>query len=549
MNIQGTFCTIHHTVANIGATLFRLLPQCGSLTMYTHRLDAVMPELPNILFITLDQWRADALSDALAPSLMALASEATSTVFERHYCQAFPCGPARASLMTGLYAEQHDIRHNDAVLDARHQTLFQLLRTAGYNPTLFGYTDVGDPVGPDADPSRAACNGLSVDTPLNEDAALWIQHLKKAAYDLPVDPRANITSSGIPEHRDEILNARRFDQPTLFDDAHSEAAFLTDRFLQWLPRANAVPFCAHLSYISPHPPFAVAAPFNDMFAARDVAAPCRGSSPAIEAAQHPFMHALLERVTAGKFAPGLQGLSKAQSLETTLQVKAVYAGQVRQVDAHIGRLFDTLRERGQWDNTVVIVTADHGEQLFDHYLLGKTAYFDESAHIPLIVRLPALYTGNSHAMQGRRVSAFTESIDLVPTLLSLANIALPSACQGRSLLPWCSGETPAIWRDEVHWQFDFAHVANGRLSDSLGLTPANSRLDVVRTKRLKYVHFEGMPPVLFDLLNDPHELRNMANELADEVANEVANEVADADRKRSLLLEGRARWQTWRDDV
>jgi len=62
---------------------------------------------------------------------------------------------------------------------------------------------------------------------------------------------------------------------------------------------------------------------------------------------------------------------------------------------------------------------------------------------------------------------------------------------------------------------------------------------------LKYVHFEGMPPVLFDLLNDPHELRNMANEAADE----VANEVADADRKRSLLLEGRARWQTWRDDV
>jgi len=524
-----------------------------------------MPSRPNILLITLDQWRAAALGEH-TPALTALAEHAT--VFTRHYCQAFPCGPARASLMTGLYAEQHRIRRNDAVLGAQHATLFQVLRVAGYDPTLFGYTDVSD--APDADGRSASntvpqaddpdlqCNGLNVNTPLNEDAALWIAHLRAQGYAIPADIR----------HRDEIFALRRFDEPALFDAAHSEAAFLTDRFLQWLPTNNGdandkEPFCAHISYISPHPPFAAPAPFDKQYLPSESTDPCRGESPDIEAAQHPFMRELLRHVDARKFAPGLQGLAQAQSLDTIQRVKAVYAGQVSQVDAQLGRLFDALRKRDQWDNTVVVVTADHGEQLFDHWLLGKTGYFDQSAHIPLIIRLPhavdLAHTGDKDhgnvPARGRRVNAFTESIDIFPTLLALANLPthVPSHIpgqipphvpptnatapayegEGRDLLPWCRGETPALWRDEVHWQFDFAQVANGRLSKALGITPALSRLDVVRTDRLKYVHFAGMSPVFFDLLADPFERINRAQDVA----------------AKALLAEGHARWETWLDQL
>jgi len=536
-----------------------------------------MPSRPNILLITLDQWRADALGE-YTPTLSALAQEAT--VFTRHYSQAFPCGPARASLMTGLYAEQHRVRRNDAVLAARHATIFQILRGGGYDPTLFGYTDVSDEsdeldarhdkgrcatsTGPQAGRPAVQCNGLNVNTSLNEDAALWIAHLRAKGYVIPAHIR----------HRDEIFALRRFDEPALFAAEHSEAAFLTDRFLQWLPTKeggshHGEPFCAHISYISPHPPFATPAPFDKQHLPSERHAPCRGDSPDIEAAQHPFTHDLLLHVNARKFAPGLQGLAQAQSLDTIQRIKAVYAGQVSQVDAQLGRLFDALRTRGQWDTTVIIVTADHGEQLFDHWLLGKTGYFDQSAHIPLLIRLPqaaglAPSEHKDHAKRparGRRVNAFTESIDIFPTLIALAHPPADGAphgaphvpahkCDpitshvgtinrtapayegaGRDLLPWCMGETPALWRDEVHWQFDFSQVANGRLSKGLALTPALSTLDVVRTDRLKYVHFAGMPPVLFDLQSDPFERINRAPDAA----------------MKALLAEGHTRWETWRD--
>jgi len=515
-----------------------------------------MSSRPNILLITLDQWRAEALGNG-TPALSALAQDAT--VFERHYCQAFPCGPARASLMTGRYAEQHGVRHNDAVLDPQFATLFQLLRSAGYDPTLFGYTDVSDAPDPSASSNASTTNGLNVDTPLNEDAALWITYLRSLGYAIPADIR----------HRDDIFKLRRFDAPALFDAAHSEAAFLTDRFMKWLPSNDADPFCAHLSFIAPHPPFATSAPFDKMHPPGESSVPCRGDSPEIEAVQHPFMQGLLRYVNARRFAPGLQGLTQAQSLETIQRVKAVYAGQVSEVDAQLGRLFDGLRTRGQWENTVVVITADHGEQLFDHWLLGKTGYFDQSAHIPLIIRLPQYAHAElaqkqlpgSVAARGRRVHAFTESIDIFPTLLAVAGVAIdppadiatpipshtpspisapvrPAVTQahayegeGRDLLPWCRGETPALWRDEVHWQFNFAQVGNGRLSKGLGLTPALSTLDVVRTDRLKYVHFDGMPPVLFDLAADPFERINVAQDPA----------------AKALLAEGHARWKSWQD--
>ena len=79
-----------------------------------------------------------------------------------------------------------------------------------------------------------------------------------------------------------------------------------------------------------------------------------------------------------------------------------------------------LKAAGRWDSTVVVFTGDHGEQLFDHWLLGKTGYFDASAHVPLIVRDPR---PASDPGRGRVVEAFTESIDVMPTLLALAGRA------------------------------------------------------------------------------------------------------------------------------
>ena len=126
------------------------------------------------------------------------------------------------------------------------------------------------------------------------------------------------------------------------------------------------------------------------------------------------------------------------------------------VDEQIGRVFSALASRpAVAANTVIIFTSDHGEQLFDHWMLGKSGYFDQSAHIPLIIRDPrAASTGG----RGKTVSEFTESIDIMPTLLELVGLSPPRNCDGKSLLPFCAGKRPAHWRDEVHWSFDFRDI-------------------------------------------------------------------------------------------
>ncbi len=465
---------------------------------------------PNILLVTVDQWRGDLLGTAghpfaRTPTLDALAREGTR--FARHTCQAYPCGPARAGLVTGLYAHKHRAITNGTPLDARHPTLFTELRRAGYLPTLFGYTDTApDPRGrserdPDLADYEGVCAGLAVDTLLVERATPWLAHLRGRGVAIP-DPDAG---------REGVFARRGFGEAAVFAAEDSETAFLADRFLAWLGVAGAKPFCAHLSFVAPHPPFAAADPWHRLVDPASVSMPVRGTAPAVERAQHPLVGALLDAATLRSFAPGLDGPPEAADEATIRTVRATYAGLAAEVDHHLGRVVAALREDGRWDRTVVVFTADHGEQLFDHWMLGKAGYFDQSAHVPLILRDPR---PASDGGRGRTVEHFTESIDLLPTLLALAGLSAPRNCDGQSLLPWLAGDTPPGWRDEAHWSFDFRDVRTRRMERALGLPSTWCNLQVVRTDRLKYVHFAGLPPVLFDLREDPHELINRAGDPA-----------------------------------
>ena len=327
--------------------------------------------------------------------------------------------------------------------------------------------------------------------------------------------------------RDGIFRQRGFAEPTVFAAEDSETAFLTDRFLAWLGVAGEAPFCAHLSFIAPHPPFAAAAPYGDLIDPDAVSMPVRGASPAVEAAQHPLAAALVGLMETRHFAPGLSGLAHRQDEATVRKVRAIYAGLAHEVDHHLGRVFAALRASARWDDTVVVFTADHGEQLFDHWMLGKTGYYDQSAHIPLIIRDPR---PGADPGRGRSVARFTESIDLLPTLLALAGLDPPVNCDGHSLLAFCTGAAPEGWRDEAHWGFDFRDIRTRRFEKLFGLPSDWCNLQVVRTERLKYVHFAGQPPVLFDLREDPDELVNRAEDPA----------------ARGLRLEGLDRMMTWR---
>ncbi|OLP54364.1 hypothetical protein BJF92_19175 [Rhizobium rhizosphaerae] len=459
----------------------------------------------DVLLITADQWRGAVLPGepnpdfpVPTPNLDRLAAEGVR--FARHFCQAYPCGPARAGLITGLYAHKHRVVQNGTPLDARHPTLFTEARRAGYRPTLFGYTDtMADPRGrPAQDPAlgdyEGVAPGLDIGLFLGEHAGPWLAHLKRKGYSVP-DPARG---------RDGIFSACRFGEPAVFAAEDSETAFLTDRFIDFVSVHEDRPFFAHLSFIAPHPPFTAAAPFADLIDPDTLAAPI----PMAESV-HPLVEVYRKAVGIEHFVPGLSGRVAEADPRTIAKVRAVYAGMMAEVDHHIGRIVEALKAAGRYERTLIVFTGDHGEQLFDHGLMGKLAFYDGSAHIPLILRHPHLVGG-----RGKTVSAFTQSIDILPTVLDAIGLSRPDNVDGESLLPFCRGEMPANWRDAAFWSTDFRDLASRRLERHFGLPSERCGLQVVRTARFKYVHFAGLAPVLFDLADDPLEQVNRIDDPA-----------------------------------
>jgi arylsulfatase A-like enzyme len=479
----------------------------------------------NVLFITADQWRADLQERAATlgrplDNLAALAREGTS--FLAHYGQAQPCGPSRASLYTGLYAHKHRSVFNGAPLDKRHATLFQQARAVGYRPVLFGFTDTTlDPRGQfPADPDHGnfenVAPGLAVETLLTGRAIPWLAALK--AKNIPV-PRPELGRAG-------ILGQGALGDPPVFTPEEGETAFLTDRFLRWLSVPEHRPWFAHLSCIAPHPPFVAQSRFRpDPRDALEVLA--ARSAPSGESAPHPLVAALRATQTTRKSIPGLDVPVHALTPEQRAMVEACYIGLAAEVDHHLGRVFSALKVAGEWDNTMIVFTSDHGEQMFEHDLLDKNSFYDGSARVPLILRHPH---PDFDAGRGARIPRFSEAVDLMPTLLEALGAPVPANVDGHSLLPWCAGKTIPDWRDEVHWHCDFRALRPWFASQGTGLPETGCSLHVIRTAGLKYVHFPYLPPALFDLRADPGERENIAARPA----------------AVPLLNEGMARMLDWR---
>jgi arylsulfatase A-like enzyme len=118
------------------------------------------------------------------------------------------------------------------------------------------------------------------------------------------------------------------------------------------------------------------------------------------------------------------------------------------------------------------------------------------------------------AVYGRRIDAFTEAVDIMPTVLDFLGLPTPPQLDGRSLAPFLAGETPSDWRCEVHWEYDFRDLRELGPETALGLDSEQCSLAVIRDERYKYVHFAGLPPLFFDLAADPDELDDRASDPA-----------------------------------
>jgi arylsulfatase A-like enzyme len=467
----------------------------------------------NILFITADQWRGECLSllahpVVKTPSLDALAAE--GVLFRRHFAQCAPCGPSRASIYTGMYLQNHRSVDNGTPLDARHTNVALEFRKRGYETVLVGYTDTSpDPrqLSPD-DPALKTYEGILpgfqhvLAMPSETFPQPWARWLAARGFSLPDDLRDLYYGQvkAFPGADERGVSYA----PAIYPPELSDTAFAVDLAMNYVRIPGSRPWFLHLSILAPHPPHVAPEPFNRMYHPDDVPPLQRAASLEEEAGQHPFLGHFLDQNLRGSW-----GEHRYPRDEMTMrQLRATYYGQITHVDECIGKLIDLLKETGQYDETIIVFGSDHGDQMGDHYLLGKGAYFDQSAYIPLIIRVP----GDSK--HGRVVESFTENVDILPTLLDLVGSETPLQCDGRSLVPFLNGDTPADWRTAAHWEVDFRDVEHGLPEKQLGIGFEECCYNVIRDERYKYVHFAVLPPLLFDLEKDPAELNNLARDPA-----------------------------------
>ncbi len=431
--------------------------------------------VPNVLFITLDQFRADSLSCAghpvvKTPNLDRVA--AAGVRLANHYSQAAPCAPGRAALYTGTYQMNNRVVANGTPLDNRFDNIARMARRSGYEPTLFGYTDqsvdpreVVDPDDPRLGTYEGILPGFSSGLDLTGNQDPWLEWLNGLGYAIPDAIAAWISEDARPSE-------------------HSESAFLTNAVLDWIPRQTS-PWFAHLSYLRPHPPYVAAGQYATMYEPDDC-------PPAVASAD--VRHRLHDRLLDhGEFAAGKRRRSVAE-------IRAQYYGMISEVDAQLGRIVDHLQANDSWNDTIIMVTSDHGEQLGDQGLVGKAGFFESSYHVLGIVRDPRFV----HA-HGRVVDEFTENVDFFPTLCESLGVEVPIQCDGLPLTPFLRGEAPPVWRIAAFYEWDWrdAFLRGPKRDWPWDQRLERQHLTVRRSHTHAYVQFGDGSYLCFALQVDP----------------------------------------------
>ncbi|HUJ02754.1 MAG TPA: sulfatase-like hydrolase/transferase, partial [Rhizomicrobium sp.] len=278
--------------------------------------------------------------------------------------------------------------------------------------------------------------------------------------------------------------------PAIVAEEHSETAYMTNRAMDFMREAGDSPWCLHLSYIKPHWPYMAPAPYHDMYGADDVIAANRNKSEKRD--PHPVFGAYMDHIEGRTF-------SREKVRQTVIPA---YMGLIRQIDDHLKRLFAFMNKQKLLDNTLIVFTSDHGDFLGDHWLGEKELFFDAAARIPLIVADPDPAADKT---RGKKCADLVEAIDLLPTFIEAYGGIVPGhILEGRSLLTYIrGGKSPG--REAAVSELDYCFRP---AREKLRVAPDKARAWMVRSRRWKYIRYEGFAPQLYDLENDPMELED-----------------------------------------
>jgi len=422
---------------------------------------------PNIVFVLIDDLRWDDLGSTghpfvQTPNIDRIAKEGAN--FQNVFVTTPICSPSRGSILTGQYAQTHGIIDNTERGEQSHRlkTFPQELQKAGYKTAYVGKWHMGNDAAPRPGFDRWFCligQGSTFDSVVNNDGT-------------EVQSRGYVT---------DVIN---------------------EKALEFVRQSNSQPFFLYLSHKALHP---------ETVQRADGSLTDPALSNYIPAPRHETLYEgeeITRRPSAGvapRNKPALQ-----QEIEgvpplgpDTGSSDTVILNRLRMlasVEEGIGQLLEALEESGELDNTLFVVTSDHGYFYGEHGLsVERRLAYEESIRIPLLMRYPPLIEA------GTTPDAMVMTIDFAPTFVDIVGGSPPSQYQGRSIVPLLKGEAPDDWRNSFLVEY---------FSDTVFPRMNKMAYKAVRNDRWKYIQYSEQEDAneLYDLKNDPYELNNLIND-------------------------------------
>ena len=430
---------------------------------------------PNVLYVFSDQHRAASLpgepfSEVIAPNIDAF----RRANFSMDTCISnYPlCTPYRGILMTGKYPCQSGLVTNGLSMKTSEFTLTKAFKQAGYRTGYVGKWHLGE----DAESDESSMGAPPKGKP-------------EGAYVPPGPGRFDIDDWHIWAATNNHYHAWTYDPDTgaKISPEGWNATSMTDQAIKLLKSQSPdKPWLMMLSWNPPHPPFNP--PEDD---------------------QKPYLSASKKRpnvkVATGETGKGAKFLRSEDTLHKAMEG---YFGAITGVDVEFGRLLKTLEETGMADNTIVIYTSDHGEMMGSQGRMSKQVPYEESCHVPFAVRYPGV------TPKGGSSKELFAAIDIYPTVCGLAGVPVPAHCAGRDYSAIMKGHKVAP-REEVFMMCgsgDPAHARHNKNADDSfqpGLAPTYRG---IRTATHTYAVTAGGRWLLFDNVNDPYQMKNLAHD-------------------------------------
>ena len=420
---------------------------------------------PNILMIMADQlpaWVIGAYGHPLVktPNIDSLAEGGVT--FESAYTNCPICAPSRASMCTGLYVSRIGAFDNGTEFPSSTPTFMHHLRRAGYEVLLSGKAHF---IGPDQ------MHGFErrLTPEIYPSSFVWTPDWTRGAYHNPGTAVDQIRQAGLCTWSLQL-------------DHDEEVHFRAIEALRDLARRQegGRPFFLCASYTHPHDPFITTRRWWDLYDRDEIDMPAAQEVPLDK--MHPYDQWLQIHHMVDVYPPGEDDIRDARH---------AFYGMVSYFDSKVGELVAELARLGLAENTVIVVTSDHGEMMGEHGMWFKRTYFDPSTRVPLV------FSGPDRYVLRQRVRGAVSLVDLFPTFLELAGLedrqAVQETIDGDSLCGFLSGMSRPVK--------DYA------LSEYYSEGVFQPMRMVVRD-RVKYVYVHEETPQLFDLACDPLELRN-----------------------------------------